>query len=612
MSAVDPADIVNTWNELQALQKETENLLVTINGRPKKDGKKKGGALASATKQLQKIVKASKGKEKNGSSKQQMAVSKSLDLSLEKTQKLYGAATPARVTVEVFDDAPSDLTPRLAFNDPSKKTAGAVHADKIREIYTAEEKFRNVDFNDERSRVHGREDVFVPGPGVTTDAVGKERERLQALEDSARKAASLHQTKIGERREFLDKDKAVLKFQAAFRGHIGRQKMSLTRRLKELAADGGEPMGEWIEVKDRETGDVWYYNTTTGESQWDKPVSMHDTMARAKILKQVPKVADKRRSASTAPLKKNRSTGFRSETEIKEKEENEKALKDVNEILGLQDLAPVDNIGMPDGKFKPQLRKTVLDAILTTRFDTVSTVMADDRWMESNESAFVKQKEINAFETSGKIDKSRQPIVAPISMLKKKKNVSKLHTDPNANEREAKLPDYENQGDLTITNIAQPGFDNTLGAENTMCFGCWSAGVRRQCALHTNPDKTMQPSQTMLLCRNWDLGVMRRRYRSEEIQEIFMKKSTSLRFDGKRKKFLTVTEHRHTIYKQLYKLLEEVNFRRILVTKARRWAYSLLDVVRAGQTKPSAGKAIGQEMRRRRTKQKGGIVRRLA
>ena len=136
MSAVDPADIVNTWNELQALQKETENLLVTINGRPKKDGKKKGGALASATKQLQKIVKASKGKEKDGGNKQrQLAVSKSLDLSLEKTQKLYGAATPARVTVEVFDDAPSDLTPRLTFNDPSKKTAGEMHVDKIREIY---------------------------------------------------------------------------------------------------------------------------------------------------------------------------------------------------------------------------------------------------------------------------------------------------------------------------------------------------------------------------------------------------------------------------------------------------------------------------------------------
>ena len=510
MSAVDPADIVNTWNELQALQKETENLLVTINGRPKKDAKKRGGALASATKQLQKIVKVSKGKEKDGrinKQQQQLAVSKSLDFqSLEKTQKLYGAATPARVTVEVFDDAPSDLTPRMDFNDPSKKTVGAIHADKIREIYTAEDKFRNVDFNDEKFRVHAREDVFVPGPGVTTEAVGKERERLQALEDSARQAATLYESRIGERKVLLDKDKAVLKFQAAFRGHIGRQKMSLTRRLVELASDGGEPVGEWIEVKDRESGDIWYYNTTTGESQWDKPVSMHDTMASSKSLKQIPKVADKRRSASTAPLNKNKSTGFRSETEIKEREENEKAIKDVNEILGLQDMAPVDNIGMPDGKFKPQLRKTVLDAILTTRFDTVSTVLADDRWAESEDPAFAKKKQINTFATSSKMDKSRQSMVAPVNILKKKKSASQLHTDPNADEREATLPDYDNQGDLTITGVAQPGFDNTLGAENTMCFGCWSAGVRRQCALHIDPDKGMQPSQTMLLCRNWDLG----------------------------------------------------------------------------------------------------------
>ena len=599
-------------------QKETENLLVTING-PKKSSKK---ALSNATKQLQKIVKVSKSKK----SQQKSLASTSLDL--EKTQKLFGANTPTRVTVEVFDDAPSDLTPRA---DYLSHGSGVAASDKLRELYTSEQKFRSLNFDDERNRVTAREDVFVPGPGVTTAQVKRERERLQNLEESAREARRREVEKIGERKEFLAQDKAVLKFQAAFRGHIGRQKMSLVRReknfeiyrctyddisslnttqvrrLKELDAE--TPVGEWIEVKDRESGDVWYYNTTTGVSQWDKPISMHDTMANTKVLNQMPMVTDKRRTASTAPLKLNQSASFRSETEIREREENEKAVRECNEILGLQDLTPVDNIGMPNGQFKPQLRKTILDAILTTRFDTVSTVLADNRWTESEDAPLAKKKSRSKFDTdSSRVDKSRPSMVSTINILKKKTHPSKISSDPNADDGEAVMD--LTQENLTFSNVAQPGFENTLGQENTMCFGCWSAGVRRTCALHTDPNKDTPASQTMLLCRNWDLNVMRRRYRSEEIQEIFMKRSTSLRFDGKRKKFLTVIEHRHSIYRSLFKLLSEVNFRRILVTKARRWAYSLLDFVRSGQAKPSVGKEISKEMRRRRTKIKGSQVKR--
>jgi uncharacterized protein (DUF1499 family) len=35
--------------------------------------------------------------------------------------------------------------------------------------------------------------------------------------------------------------------------------------------------------------------------------------------------------------------------------------------------------------------------------------------------------------------------------------------------------------------------------------------------------------ESRLMCKNWDLGVMRRRYRAEEIQEIFAKSASSLR-----------------------------------------------------------------------------------
>jgi hypothetical protein len=59
---------------------------------------------------------------------------------------------------------------------------------------------------------------------------------------------------------------------------------------------------------------------------------------------------------------------------------------------------------------------------------------------------------------------------------------------------------------------------SSLGRPDSMCFGCWSAGSNRQCSLHEDPNGKLKPSQTMLLCRNWDLGILRRRYRSRPIQ----------------------------------------------------------------------------------------------
>lgn len=93
-----------------------------------------------------------------------------------------------------------------------------------------------------------------------------------------------------------------------------------------------------------------------------------------------------------------------------------------------------------------------------------------------------------------------------------------------------------------------------------VCFNCWSAGRGKKCNLH-NVDKvrainrTSSPWHSMmsgelrppgllvqdgkplplkggeskLMCKNWDLGVMRRRYRAEEIQEVFAKSASSLR-----------------------------------------------------------------------------------
>ena len=54
---------------------------------------------------------------------------------------------------------------------------------------------------------------------------------------------------------------AVIKIQCLFRGKIARGEVKIHKKKKE----------KWVEVKDEESGGVYYFNNETGECQWDKP-----------------------------------------------------------------------------------------------------------------------------------------------------------------------------------------------------------------------------------------------------------------------------------------------------------------------------------------------------
>ena len=54
-----------------------------------------------------------------------------------------------------------------------------------------------------------------------------------------------------------------------------------------------------------------------------------------------------------------------------------------------------------------------------------------------------------------------------------------------------------------------------------ICFNCWSSG-RRNCKIHAVEEDFTDASKSMLMCQNWNLEDLERRYRSEEIQELVM------------------------------------------------------------------------------------------
>ncbi|CAN0537293.1 unnamed protein product, partial [Scytosiphon promiscuus] len=59
-----------------------------------------------------------------------------------------------------------------------------------------------------------------------------------------------------------------------------------------------------------------------------------------------------------------------------------------------------------------------------------------------------------------------------------------------------------------------------------VCFNCWSKGSGKTCTLHKadgKADGQARQAESALMCKNWDAGDMRRRYRSEERQVRYTK-----------------------------------------------------------------------------------------
>ena len=117
-----------------------------------------------------------------------------------------------------------------------------------------------------------------------------------------------------------------------------------------------------------------------------------------------------------------------------------------------------------------------------------------------------------------------------------------------------------------------------------VCFNCWSAGKGKRCVLHKDDVASSKgKKESALMCKNWDLGVLRRRYRAEEIQEVFMKSASSLRYDKDRKQFCTVVEQRHPIYRLTSHRLARYNFTSRRKHHCKAWLQSFIELLRTGK-----------------------------
>ena len=691
------ATIQETWAELNALQAETKTLLSSVRGTKKLKGNKKlksetpqkplqnGGETpikVGASKKdrqdrafspIKKIKSASTSKKnKKQSNDTTLSLDSGMNLmnsfkqqmnnfgeskSSSSLQNESGPNISTRLTLEIYDNASPDTSPRL--EEPLSETQ------KIQMNYGNKEKsFKEVEFHSEVNRVQVRDDVYVPAPGIQSaiENVKAERKRLALLEQNARNKLNEYNLDVDRRKNFLKADTAAASIQSLFRGKIGRTKYNLTKKISDFeteynnnntlsstldstssSVNGTTTISEWIEVRDRETGEMWYYNKISGVSQWEQPLEMKGSLAG-------PDRDHQRKLPAITPLKKtkgldkkyNNSSNsiYSDDTHVlpvivdqgdaskivedmddpvlahrRQEEEERAAEMEIHQELGLDGITPFDSLFSPDGHFKPKLRNTVRDALVQSRFDNVASVLQDEQWIDSQQGPFEGPPQ-PGLGVSKKQDLSRSSMTAPFkldSSQKQKKKLSLKSLPSNNKQLTAK--------DLTLVQVAHEGFSATEHADSAatasvsnhqdLCFGCWSCGGAKKCQLHED-DTPVAKSKTMILCRNWDLSIMRRRYRSEEIQEIFMSRAKSLKYDNKRKKFESVTEARHQVYRNLEKYVNIFNARSVIVKKTQRWMRSLVDEVRGGRVTGAKSTRKTNEacriMRLRRTRVQNLIV----
>ncbi|CAM9103081.1 unnamed protein product, partial [Discosporangium mesarthrocarpum] len=200
-----------------------------------------------------------------------------------------------KTTVEVLDkdETPRGLSSPVSPSDGEQRPGEDISVGQGRKVevgvdLTHERQFQYLRFEEEEGRVRSLADTYVPRCSDTLHKLHQERERLSAIEEAQRTVENT-QRKIdyqrSARRKWLAQDVAAETIQRTYRGHIGRRRAELLRETKKVI---GEAKTGWIEVRDHDQGEVWYYNTLTGQSQWERPLSILGTLAPPEKVKTLP------------------------------------------------------------------------------------------------------------------------------------------------------------------------------------------------------------------------------------------------------------------------------------------------------------------------------------
>ena len=389
------------------------------------------------------------------------------------------------------------------------------------------------------------------------------------------------------------------------------------------AEDYNDRVDPWIEVKNEE--EIWYYNKLTGKSTWEKPYNYTSSLDPPKsslfssrlLAGQNAHFADGQSNffpSTSACYKDNLNKTFcqneetlvpklepkRKEISIDKKndEQADVCLDDIdNGSINLEEERK--RIFFADGKPNCLLRDEVNSALKPSSCNTFSTFhdSINDEFTEKKDFYMITNQHKSIFRD---VEKNRM--------------ISVLHSDGSTCDKGFRNHDHLNsQNKCTNRRVSVESqsvyYDESLGSNktshtrhskvcqrlkdgiaiekktDTKCINCWSLGNGKMCFKHAGTEQEVYNIEagSILMCKNWDMSVLQRRYRSEDIQEKFMKKFATLQYDTDHKQFQYEVELKHPIYKLVAKNIAKYNFRNRCKLRLKYWFRSLVNSMLSGK-----------------------------
>lgn len=412
-----------------------------------------------------------------------------------------------------------------------------------------------------------------------------EREKLARLEEAAADV-SAKDAFAGVQRSLrtfaLGQDVAAVSIQRIARGNFGRRQFRLRKEDKALSE---EIEKAWVEVFDRCTGESWFYNNATHESSWTPP----ETMRRRGIK---PRAVDQINLPPISPVT----------NKWQQKEEDEEDHTGDDDECRLTEPIERTNFTLPDGTVsKIQLRMAVRDTLRNRKFDSVST-------LTRQKNTFLKFSAASDGQRETVYGDRRRKYMAVASVFKTRNGTKqKASIEPTKTAEDESL--LKNLAIRDIPHFQRaPEDDEDEDRERRVCFNCWSSG-RKSCSLHAPQNDSSSTSSSILMCQNWDLNAVEKRYRNEEIQERLHMSASSLKYDKQRRGFVATVEAKHPMYREVARIVRELNF-----TKRRRWhqyvcVKSLVDELRIGNVRSEDETPAAKIIRFKNSMRHGAVVR---
>mmetsp|Transcript_14890 Transcript_14890/g.31646 ORF Transcript_14890/g.31646 Transcript_14890/m.31646 type:complete len:891 (+) Transcript_14890:135-2807(+) len=282
------------------------------------------------------------------------------------------------------------------------------------------------------------------------------------------------------------------------------------------------------------------------------------------------------------------------------------------------DLAAVDDdckMFKADGKARNVLRDTISTALSTSQFDSVPSLLAsgkndngagsgnDGQVPLGRRSPFLRDASPYMISVMGvnkstpkqatQVENSTNAKFDPTSKLRSLslRDITYTGFDENAeNDATADSNIDEGDGSQHSTENLGPQFDKEV------CFNCWSAGDGNKCLIHTETPRSIasDPGKNLSMCKNWNTGYLRRKYRSEDLQERFSQTSQSLVFDKSQKEFSTLEQPKHPIYRLLAQHVARLNFTYQRRQNVTLWFQSFIKKLKDGNFQGKRSSASAQ------------------